>query len=557
MNPAHQSLYEALAEAAGAGRSLGPDWEERLGADPKLRSIAERFAHISETLEGLPSVAAPSALEGRVVSTLQAGHREDRVVESLRGLSTQEAPPELEALVAESMPGATQLEAPAELDQRIEALLKGWEVEEEAQDGARVTSISQRRVALVGRAAVAASVLFLVVWAAPWKSAHERERDDLLRSVQVVAEDASKKSNPSSEGDTVNEFSKGAGIIDLAAPKSRAPKVHYPQKGNRPQNRNQRQNVGGAQSGTQNSSTSGGGAADRSGADLLTKLSDPNVPSHEGLRLVRLSVNPDSPIVLIYREHIAVTAGGTFAVNPVEVLQPQMAQTTEDTFITLQKSRESFFHRYRGFQIKDLALFTEQYTTVQSFNSAIISGKECVELEIEANFAGGHSYHLWIEPVSGICLRTQEFDSEDRLVSEIEYENIDFNPNLVSELSGGPSEWETLPQGPGASQVLTPLWIPESYVLQATEAYTDPQGGEWTRLRYTDGLETMMVLQGSEQATAQAPTRGPAKSALTQIFVHKIGAWTAVEGFANGKHFIVMGKRPEADLVATLASLIL
>jgi len=561
MNPAHQSLYEALAEAAGSGRGLGPDWEERLGADPKLRSIAERFARISETLGDLPPVAAPSALEGRVVSTLQAGHREDRAVESLRTLSVQQAPLELEALVAEALPGATQLEAPAELDQRIEDLLKDWEVEERMQGEARVTPLSQRRLTIVGRVAVAASLLFLVVLAAPWKSAHEKKRDQLVQSVDLMRGGASLELRAPLGNDLLNGIS--GGVVDIAAPKRLAPKAPSSQRSRRTNNGNGRRNAGassrggaGAQSGAQNSSGSGGGTAGRSGADLLTKLSDSHVTPHEGDRLVSLSVGPDSPIVLIYRERVAVSEDGTFAVDPIEVLQPQMAPATEDLFLVLQKSRESFFHRYRGFHILDRALFTEQYTTAQSFNSAIISGKECVELEIEANAEGGHSYHLWVEPVSGICLRTQEFDAEDRLVIEIRYENINFSPNLVNELSGGPTGWETLDQGPSASQVFTPLWVPESYVLQGIESSTDTQGAEWTRLRYTDGVETMMVLQGHEQATAQAPTGGPAKNALTQVFVHKIGAWTIVEGFAGGQHFIVMGKRPEADLVATLASVI-
>ena len=561
MNPAHQSLFEALTEAAASGRGLGPEWEERLGADPKLRSIAERFAHISETLNGLPPVTAPGALEGRVVSTLQAGSREDRVVESLRTLTTQQAPAELEALVAESMPGATQLEVPVELDQRIEALLKDWETEEETQGGARVTPIKQHRLVLVGRVAVAASLLFLVVLAMPGKNAHEKKRDQLVKSVDLIRGGESIELRAPFGNDLLNGVS--GGVVDLAAPKRLTRKPTNSQNRPRPNRVNGQRNAsgsprggGGAQSGAQNSSTSGGGSAGRSGADLLTKLSDSNVPSHEGERLVRLSVGPESPIVLIYREHVSVAEDGTFAVDPVDVLQPQMAPATEDLFLVLQKSRESFFHRYRGFHILDLDLFTEQYTTAQSFNSAVISGKECVELEIEPNTEGGHSYHLWIEPASGICLRTQEFDAEGSLVTEIEYENINFSPNLINELSGGPTGWSAPEEGSNPSQVLMPLWVPESYVLQGTENSIDTQGGEWTRLRYTDGVETLMILQGHEQATAQAPTRGPAKGALTQVFVHTIGAWTSVEGFAGGQHFVVMGKRPEADLVATLVSLI-
>ena len=34
MHPAHKALYEALTEAAGSGRDLGVDWEQRLSDDP-------------------------------------------------------------------------------------------------------------------------------------------------------------------------------------------------------------------------------------------------------------------------------------------------------------------------------------------------------------------------------------------------------------------------------------------------------------------------------------------------------------------------------------------
>ena len=558
MNPAHKDLFEALAEAAESGQSLSPQWEERLEREPELRVLAARFDQIGEVLRELAPVSAPNELEGRVVGGMQAGHREDRAVSSLSGLSEQQAPLELEALVAESMPGATQLDAPPELDRRVETLLKGWEAEEEG--GTPIERPRRSRLVLAGQVAAAASVLFLVVLATPRKSEHEKARDQFAQSIDVSKAGGAVQPDTSLGESVLSELL--GGRVELAAPKRRANKAPRVPKQANARGGNQRQNAattargGGAQGGSQSSTTSGAAAAGRSGADLLTKLSDPNVPSHQGERVVRISVGSSSPIVLIYREQVAVTPDGYFSVDVTEVLQPQMAPATEETFGSLQKSRESFTHRYRGFMIRDLALFTEEYTTVQSFNSEIVSGRECVELEIEPKLEGGHSYHLWIDPEFGVCLRTQELNEEGHLVCEVEYESIEYAPELVSELSGGPSAWEAVEGGARASQVLRPLWIPESYVLQAVEAFTDATGGEWTRLRYTDGVDMLMVLQGSEQDTARAPSTGPAKSALTQVFLHKVGAWTMVEGPAAGHHFIVMGKRPEADLVATFASVI-
>ena len=45
-------------------------------------------------------------------------------------------------------------------------------------------------------------------------------------------------------------------------------------------------------------------------------------------------------------------------------------------------------------------------------------------------------------------------------------------------------------------------------------------------------------------------------NALTRVWVHKVGAWTVVEGIAGDTHLVVLGKRPEADLIAVLGSIV-
>ena len=521
--------------------------------------MAERFDQVGAVLSGLNRLKAPKELEGRVVGALQAGHREDRAAKSLRGLSTHPAPPELEALVAESMPGVTQRNAPAELDRRVEAILRDWEVEEDGDRVAADQKPRRRRFVLVGQVAAAASVLFLVVLAAPGKTDHEKERDRLVQSVEV-----SDRNGPAQTGLTPGEAVLSgmiSGPVELAAPKRRAAKSPTKPQQPRGLRGNQRRSAvssnrgPGGQGGSQSATAGTPASAQRVSVDLLTQLSSPNEISHQGDRLVRLPVGPDSPMVLVYREHVAVTSGGQFSIEPIEVLQPQMAPPTEETFQALQKSRESFFHRYRGFKIRDLGLFMEHYTTSQSSSTEAVCGIDCVVLDIDPNEEGAHSYRLWIDPQSGLCLRTQERDEAGRLLCDVEYENIEFAPALASELSGGPSVWEPVANS-AVTRVPAPLWVPESYVFQDAETYTDAFGGGWTRLRYTNGVEPLMILLGNEQATAQAPTTGPAKSALTRVFVHRVGAWTVVEGYAKDQHFVAMGKRPEADLVAILASLV-
>ncbi len=560
MNPTHHALYVAHAEAAGSGCGLGPEWEERLSDDPKLRSIAERFKQTAGLLRELREIPAPSSLEGRVVSTLQAGHREDRAVESLCALTPQVAPPELEALVAESLPGASQLEAPPELDERIEALLRDWEGAEEVQGQAKRAEprSTLRRVGPLGLAA-AASLLFVVVIAAPWKGGHERARDAYVQSVEVApAEWSTEGMSPFGE-----ELLKGAtgGISEFASRRGALPNTPNPRSNHRAPSGSGGRAVplrtpagAGSQSGSQNSSAGGTGAAGRSGADILTKLADGYTTPHFGSRKVRLMAGLSSPVVLIYLEEVSVAEDGAFMVEPTEVLQPQMDQADEGQFILFQKTREGFIHRFRDFRIRDLSLFTQQYTTTQGFNSEMVAGLECVELDIRRTDGEGYRYLLWVHPVSGICLRVQEYDADDQFVGEVEYQSINFAPSFIAPLTGGPSVWAPISESTNLGEVLLPLWIPEGYVPVSTETRSDSQGGEWVMLRYTDGIETLFVLQTVLQSTGTTPPRGPVQNALTRISVHKIGSWTAVEGDAGGVHLAVLGKRPEADLVATLAS---
>lgn len=562
MSPDHQTLYEALAEAAGSGRELGPEWAARLSSDRELRAIAERFGQTGKLLSELPKLPAPNSLEGRVVSTLQAGYREDRAVESLRGLTPQTAPPELEALVAASLGGARELQAPPELDARVEALLRDWEGAEEPEEETAIVQPRRgwRRVTPLALAA-AASLLFVVVLAAPWESEHERARDAFVRSVEVLPAGPSAAGMSLLSGELLesvtgglSEFaSRGRGAQNAARPRVRRRAPAW--NGGRAAGPSTR-NGAGAQGGSQNSGTGGTSAAGRSGADLLTKLADPQLPAHHGIRLVRLSAGPDSPIVLIYREEVSVAEDGTFAIDPLEVVQPQMSPQSEDIFLLLQKARESFFYRFRDFRIRDIALFTQQYTTIQSFNSAMVGGKECVELDIQRNDGTGNRYLLWVEPNSGLCLRVQEYDAAGLFVGEVEYESVEFAPSFAAPLSGGPTTWTPIDESASPSTALLPLWIPEGYVHVSTETRSGPLGGEWLRLRYTDGVETLFVLQGENQTPETTLPRGVDPHTLTRVSVHEVGSWTVVEGDPGELHLVVLGKCHEADLVATLVSTI-
>jgi hypothetical protein len=99
-------LGEVFA-TAGEGRPQGGSPEAPTGlplvdgeppSEEQLRALRAARGHL-RALRSLPSLAAPEALEGRVVASLEAGFRQDRAAGLVSGLERRIAPEELAPLV--------------------------------------------------------------------------------------------------------------------------------------------------------------------------------------------------------------------------------------------------------------------------------------------------------------------------------------------------------------------------------------------------------------------------------------------------------------------------
>ncbi len=559
MNPKHTALFEALADAAGSGCELSEEWRDRLRADAELRAAAERFERIREAMSQLPAMAAPEELRGRVVSTLQAGYREDRAVMTLRGLNDQVAPPELEALVAESLPGALHLTAPKELDDRVEAILGGWEGEDLQEEVRAKPRLLRRRPALLGLA-TAASLMLVVALATQGQSEHERERDRIVAAISTISEGRPTEGSALFAEGLLSGVTGGLSDESLAALRTRGPKTSRqngrgPARGAGARSSASSRPVLSGQSGTQASSAGTSAAGGREGADLLTLLADGALPMHQGVRRVELTEGPTSPFTLIYREELSVSEDGRFAIDPLEILEPQISPSKRELFLLMQKTREGFFYRHRDFRIRDLGRFLEQYTVTQSPGAVFVANRECLELDIRPSSGLGGRRVVCVDPLTGLCLRTQEFNEDGFLLGLYEYESLNLSPSFAAELSGGPTAWLPIAESALSDQVLSPLWIPEGYALRATEEVVDAMGTQWARHRFTDGAEPLFLLHDLPPA-GSAPTNRVTGNKLTRVWVHKVGLWTVVEGTAGDTHLIVLGKRSEADLIALIGSIV-
>jgi hypothetical protein len=556
MNTDHTDLYEALADAAGSGSELSEEWKARLAKDAELCAVAERFKAAEALLRQQPSLEAPEKLRGRVVSTLQAGYREDRAVNALRGLNDRIAPPELEALVAEDMPGALHLPVPKELDDRIETLLSDWEGVDSSEEAPSGFSLLRGRSALFGLA-TAASLMFVVALATQGQSEHVRERDRIVAAISEVSQGRPTGGATLFAEGLLSGVTGGLSDENIAALRGLSPQ--RPRKSGRAPLRGAASGAvrprAGGQSGSQAATAGNSAAGAREGADLLTRLADGGLPAHKGMRRVELTESAASPFTLIYREEISVSEDGSFAIDPIEVVQPQMSPSKRDLFLLMQKTREGFFYRHRDFRIRDLGRFLDQYNVTQSPGVIFVANRECLELDIRKNEGLGARYVICVDPLTGLCLRTEEFDANGFLLGLYEYESLDLSPSFAADLSGGPTAWSPISSNETSAQVLDPLWIPEGYASQATEEIVDAMGTQWVRHRFTDGAEPLFLMHDLRPA-GSVPVNRTTGNALTRVWVHRVGAWTVVEGTAGDAHLVAIGKRPEADLIAIIGSIV-
>jgi len=118
-------VFDARSGGGEDGRQvLPPEIQEQLLRDPAAAWSWERWVRQVRGLASLPRLEPPPDLEGRVVASFHAGHRQDRIASHLERLARLEAPRALEARVRHlaerpfSLPG---IPAPSVLDRLVEA----------------------------------------------------------------------------------------------------------------------------------------------------------------------------------------------------------------------------------------------------------------------------------------------------------------------------------------------------------------------------------------------------------------------------------------------------
>lgn len=92
MSLQHPDCQNARTALAGTDT---PAFDDHARSCVACAAFAVRLARATRGLAGLPRLAAPVALDGRVVAALEAGHREERAVEAVQGLVRVDVPDHL------------------------------------------------------------------------------------------------------------------------------------------------------------------------------------------------------------------------------------------------------------------------------------------------------------------------------------------------------------------------------------------------------------------------------------------------------------------------------
>ncbi len=300
----------------------------------------------------------------------------------------------------------------------------------------------------------------------------------------------------------------------------------------------------GGASGNQTGDSRAQGGRDATGAPeagLLDRMPDaPFTTCYRGIRRVLMEYTVlGQEHVLSYREEVASDGLGKFKVIPIEVTSAGLTTYEEELFLALWESREGFIYRYRDFRVRDPQRFLASHAVVLEGGDDVIAGVQCERLRAERLDHPRSYFRAWIDPRTGLVLRWEERTLEGVLLGEVEFESIDYQPDLGSlELRDSLFELEELDlasdlSGQVGFPVLEPQLLPSGYLLVSATRFTDPQGLAWLKRMYGDGGDQLALLQSGPQGS------GPLGGKIDWL---EVGAWVVLDGEVERSRVVAMGR---------------
>lgn len=259
---------------------------------------------------------------------------------------------------------------------------------------------------------------------------------------------------------------------------------------------------------------------------------------------------------LVYREQVSADGNGRFAVDPLELIEPQVSLMEQTIFAQLQKAREGFLYRYRDFHIHDEVRFARYYSAVASGTTTTVAGRDCQELAIQRRTDARIVYELAVDSETGLVLRCRQVLPDGTLIGSMEFESVSYalDPFQI-EWHQSANEEEDLARGARAQQQLgfAPM-LPSGdggsfTLLESTKLSSPaPAGGTqtWAKYTLTDGVEVVFFLDG-----------GPDPASVDGDVMRlspSVGPWNHVEGSLHGERLMGMGRVSSDELLDLLDS---
>jgi outer membrane lipoprotein-sorting protein len=127
-----------------------------------------------------------------------------------------------------------------------------------------------------------------------------------------------------------------------------------------------------------------------------------------------------------------------------------------------------------------------------------IAGRRAFVIAIEPKRSGNPKKTIWLDPWTGLALKTQFFNSSGDLTEESFFQDIDLHPTFSPGLFELPPGTPPPPEPPTVQPDFVPKrpgYVPPGYLLVSTGAFMDRSGRTIAYMRYTDGLNTLHVYE--------------------------------------------------------------
>lgn len=158
--------------------------------------------------------------------------------------------------------------------------------------------------------------------------------------------------------------------------------------------------------------------------------------------------------------------------------------------------------------VNSVDLLLKNYEAVLVRGETLL-GRSCDVVKLQPKRGTGPSRLLWIDRATGVILRSEQYNSQGKLVSRSEFLSVDWKARPADSLFQIPAGWRVTAPAIQAEKhldkeqvsrmvgipVREPTYVPPGFVLDGYHVVQSPSAHLVAHLRYVDGLNSLSVFQ--------------------------------------------------------------